>query len=307
MNRLDTRRAIAFVRALSREMGADAAYISKLRSIIQTDGAVIAAETLLDGRSALGVTPEGTDALRRLADAYAVLYDMKVDTQTAFCQLDRALAEVHKDMERGAVVTPKQLESDRIFWPAYLQALCSVVACLYGTGPLRDLRNIAVAGAADLNELKQAARELLNRTADFEELGCWTISREVGRRTRYFTGAARVVFDWEPTEYTTLVERNDLRPLTFGLAGAKNRRGIVVLAGRGYVVGTKLLDGIKLRSPDVHHTLPVDAFSANGLGSVDQTDPIPALQRYFQDDAFCLHPEQLADALDHLVQMRRGT
>jgi len=310
MNCLTTRRAIAFVRALLREMGADAISFESLRAFIQTDEVAAAAAKLVDGCSVLGVTPEGSYALNRLANAYAGLYDLQKETQVAFHQLDDAFSEVREKMGRGSeeasVIALSQLEVNRSFWLAYIHALCYVVACLYGTAPLSDLRSIAIAGIASLDELRRAARELLTCASNLKELGCWTISRETGRWTPYLVGKTRFVFDWQSVDLETLVRLNDLEPLAFGIAGAKNRLGTVVLAGCGYVVGTKMTDSLKLRDHGVHVSLPIEALTARGVSLVNPADPRPALERYFRDDAYCLHPEQLADALDYLSQMREG-
>lgn len=310
MDCLTTRRAIAFARALLRETGADATQVSRLHSIIQADEAAISAARLVDGCSALGVTTEGTLALRQLATAYAGLYDLRIDTRAAFQRLDLALSEVKEGMTQGlqeaSVVTPDQLETGRQFWPAYINTLCYVIACLYGTEPLRELRNVAVAGTADISELQSAADSLLSHSSSLEELGCWTISREVGRRTPYLTGMTRFVFDWQPIDLDTLTKLYDLRPLSFGLASANKSRETIVLAGRGYVVGTGPSDSLKLRDAGVHTSLPLEALSARGIGPVNPTDPRPSLRRYFNDNAYCLHPEAVANALDHLAQMRGG-
>ncbi|MBQ9317748.1 MAG: hypothetical protein IJ203_13115 [Atopobiaceae bacterium] len=310
MDRLATRKAIAFARALFRETGADATVVSRLHPIIQADEAASSAAKLVDGSSALGITDEGTLALRQLANAYASLYDLQIETKTAFQKLDQALSEVKggmaRDLREASVVTPDQLETSRQFWPAYMNTLCHVIACLYGTEPLRELRNVAVAGTTDISELQDATDSLLSHSSNLEELGCWTISREVGRRTSYLTGMVRFVFDWQPIDLDTLVKLYGLKPLSFGLAGANNSRDTIVLAGRGYVVGTEPLDSLKLRDAGVHTSLPLEALSARGLGLVNPTDPRPALRRYFNDNAYCLHPEALADALDHLAQMRGG-
>jgi hypothetical protein len=68
-----------------------------------------------------------------------------------------------------------------------------------------------------------------------------------------------------------------------------------MLAGVGYLVGVPPLDAWRLTAAGVHQDLPVWAFNDVAFSPYD---PLAMLKEYFHDDAFCVHPEDFALALE---------
>ena len=69
-----------------------------------------------------------------------------------------------------------------------------------------------------------------------------------------------------------------------------------MIVGQGYIVGASFNNSYKLKDEKAHGSLPCYAFEEEGF---DVADPIGSISRFFAgDDAFCIHPEELAKAMD---------
>ena len=76
----------------------------------------------------------------------------------------------------------------------------------------------------------------------------------------------------------------------------------LAFVGRGYLISVDLPHAYKLRSPQAHGTL--HPWSFNRM-AIDENDPIASIRVAFDgDDAFCIHPQDFAFALERELRNR---
>lgn len=303
--RRDTRRALAFARALCRSAAAEPTCVSHVMALMEEDDSVARAKGLLADGGLWALTRRGEDDLERLELAYRDALDFSVPAAGAFAELDAALEAVQSSCasSRDGSAAPAgsadlMTAGDRRVLEAlerdFISAVCYVVATLYGPAPLDALVGLSVSSAEDARRAEAVVDAILEGVAATEELGCWTITccQEGGSALPATRG---YVFDWSSASLGALDRTHGLRRVAPFLSAGRASGSGVVLAGKGNVVGTDPLDSVRLRDAGVVTTLAPSALVG---GEFDLADPVGSLRAALGGDAFCLAPDDLAHALD---------
>lgn len=305
------RRAACFVRSLSIKYPGFDDFSERAPQLIKQDPQVRKASQWLESEPLWALTAKGEKALTSLRDAYSEVLSSDISPQGAFMRLDQAVCSCEQLFNESVhavyqgrtphVLTDSLKNALSGFELSYINSFCYTIATLYGPEYLTPLSNLKLGNIEDLNKIKKTMDSILEAVIRQDELGSWTISVFKSGGGQFLPFSMGCYLEWGNQPFSSLVNSLRLRPINMSLAVATIQAEGVIIAGRGNLVGTSPSDSIKLRSSKVHASLPVDAFSATDCNPLN---PLKTLQRYYSDDAFCIAPDEFAQALDRWYRIR---
>lgn len=299
--------ALALIRSLGRVSARVPEYASFARRVCQSVPCAQRASALLGENGCTPLSIRGRDALESLSRAYDAFLTLSTPTKDSLRGLNDAVEHVEELLGVSAegmlvnwnsqpdLLRQKDAEGFLAFHSELVLALCFTAASHFGLEPLFALRGLRLGDAETSFENLAAAREgLLAAVTDLYALGSWVIDR-TQKGDGFFEESSGYCFSMLSEDVSEIVSGGDYRRISSTLfVGEPGSRHAIV--GAGYIIGTGYKESFKLRDERAHGRLPRHAFDADRF---DFMDPLGSIARCFAgDNAFCIHPEDLALALD---------
>lgn len=299
--------AVALLRGLGRVSSGVPGYQNFVGGVCRSLPSAEQAAILLEQGNYRALSSTGKEAMRELQKAFERLLTFAYPTQKALKELDDALGYAVSLVEASEntlyeswdmlpdILGAKDCESFLSFHTELLHALSHLTAVNFGSELLAPLRDIELdALDSSYENLLVARKELALNVRGKAALGSWAVS-QTGLGDGFFDNARGYVFSLMKVDVGDHVKQGLYRRAASNVYVSEGSSNEVVV-GKGYLVGTDYRESYKLRDENVHAALPQHAFELTGF---DIADPLGSVRAYFEnDDAFCIHPEQLAIAMD---------
>ena len=306
---LSRARAVALVRSLGMNAQGNGEYLEFARTTTLSHEPVHRLSNLVGATGLRPFSHDGDLAFKKAESALSSALDFSVPYKAALtaveaateelCDLEASSRRSLQDIEAPMpdVLSAEDAEAYARFQRTRLSTLCYFTAMLYGADKLAPIRDVSL-GSGNAQRALESCLTAISRLkaslASARPLGAWRIDQSVPVGCEYFPAASGFVFrPLTNMPYEDLVRGARLREISPGFATG-HINGYRCYAGLGYLVGTRPERSEGLREPNVHTKLPLNAF---GFVRENYDDPLAMMRVFFGDDAYCINPEHLAEAL----------
>lgn len=299
--------ALAMLRALTHASSDIPGFQDYVVGVCRSLPSAERASVLLDWRNYRPISLIGKEAIGELQKAYEHLLTFAYPTHRALRELNDAVryaASLVDASEQALyerwdalpdILGAQECDGFLAFHTELLQAVSHTVAMNFGTEPLAPLRRIELDTVESSYEaLYVAQKSLIAEVNGRSALGSWAIVR-TERGDGFFDGIRGYIFTMIGSAVGDYLKGRLYKKMASNVYVAEDASSEVIV-GWGYLLGTDFRTSFKLRDDRVHTTLPLHAFERTRF---DVDDPLGSVREFFEgDDAFCIHPEQLALAMD---------